>query len=135
MPFEFIACWVLMEIAFLLPPAILIVLRQRKHKHCTEITTGVIVNYISPDASSFYPVVEYDVHNTTYREESHISSTSFVKRHSIGDEITVRYNPCRPDEMYLPVQNRSSNFIVGMFVFFAILIFGIFFALAIANFR
>lgn len=136
MPLDFQILWAVMELAFLVPAALVSFFRKRRHERCTKKTLGTLVAYnafhVGEPAT---PIFEHEVHSTRYRGISTVSSSSFNKKHRIGDRVALYYNPRDPEDLYVPELDRAANIISGIFAFIAALVFVIFFVIAEANFK
>jgi len=88
-----------------------------------EVTATVIdYEYTGPEEDGAYIIYEYNVNGVSYKVSSNIKSTNLP---TIGDTLTIKYNPNNPTEVvFLNGTNRVVMFvgvgfiIIGIFDFF-----------------
>ena len=98
--------------AALIISAIIIALVFHKKIHnCTVVAIGTVTGNRSGSSNinttldeistkSYYPVFTYTVNGNTIHK---ISSVGYAKPiYTVGQQITIRYNPDNPNEFYIP---------------------------------
>ncbi|MGE1061055.1 DUF3592 domain-containing protein [Megasphaera paucivorans] len=71
-------------------------------RHCSQPVKGTIKGFDVKTLKSgdmYFPVVAYNVNDTAYRSRYEIGDSEW--NFEAGDIVDIRYNPNRPEEIYL----------------------------------
>jgi Protein of unknown function (DUF3592). len=99
---------------------------KRKKRRCTAEVTGVVKSNV-PDRGSkggtvYAPTYAYTVKGVDYVHKSNFSSKKC--RFSVGQEITILYDPANPDRYYVPEEGTNVVFIAIFIALGAVAMFG-----------
>lgn len=135
-PLGFLVFAIGMTLAFLLPAAIIWIMRIHKRRTCTAHTSATIVSWHYGTSDDLdHPVYAYEVDGIAHEVISHYSSTWFSKNHKTGDTVTLLYNPNKPESIFVPEEGRTQKILIAAFTAFAVFVALLFALLGWVNFR
>lgn len=107
-----------LALAFLAPAVIILVVRSRKHASCTMRTVGTLTGWqrrYDSDNITYHPIYEYEANGVMQQRASNYSSASFNKKHGVGSQVELFYNPTKPQSFYVTEEDAGVNIITGAF--------------------
>lgn len=107
-----------LALAFLIPAVIILIVRSRKHATCTMRTVGTFIGWerrYDSDNITYHPIYEYEANGAMQQKASNYSSTSFNKKHVVGNQVELFYNPAKPQSFYVAEEESGVNIIMGVF--------------------